>query len=415
MATIPRGIQVVQWRNADKKKQQRYRVRINKKSYQCDKLFDTLDEAIKHLADSKSLAGVVKIREYDKEAEQQRKAISDFLSSPPFEVFVKAYIEKYIDVKDDGTELKKRNVQSDKSRLTSILNTEVEYVSNEFKNLPFVMKAGMSKRLRMLKEFKLEEIDDVVITNFIYARLNPPPEKKKPALSTVKRDVDTLSGIFTKIRHIDKSAYLTKLKGDNPCSTADLTLLKGWDVPRKKRIKPELEEVILKALKEFPNKEMLLIFCLAMTTGMRRSELLMLKWTQIDFAEKKIFLTVTKSNKPREVSLTDEAIEVINNIPKKDERLFHYTIDGMNCNWQKIKNRSGFKGVRWHDTRREFISKMLQMCSSSIVVADMIGMDDINHFEKHYAEDEVGLNTQAQLMKSVGHDRKSTTKGYFTK
>jgi len=100
---------------------------------------------------------------------------------------------------------------------------------------------------------------------------------------------------------------------------------------------------------------------------------------------------------------------------KKDEYLFHYTIDGFNSNWQRIKKKHDFQEVRLHDTRREFISNMLQKVSgSSIVVADMIGMSDINHFDKSYSE-ELGLDSQSKIMKSVGHSRKSTTKGYFTK
>jgi integrase len=126
-----------------------------------------------------------------------------------------------------------------------------------------------------------------------------------------------LSGIFTKIRFIDKNAYLTKLKGDNPCSTADISLLKGWNKQIKARIKPEVEEVIIKALKEFENREMLLIFALAMTTGMRRSELLSLKWSQINFSENKIDLSRTKNGNSREVVLNDDAKEVIRAIPKK--------------------------------------------------------------------------------------------------
>lgn len=413
MASIPRGIQVVSWKNAtSKQKQQRYRIRINRKNFQCDKLFENLEEAIEFLNSTKNQSGINKLNDLTHEEQSRANAISEFLTSPPFLFYVNSYFEKYVLIKDDGTDLKKRNLSSDISRLNKIINREVEYNSKISKSFSLAMKIGFSTNTKPLKDFKLEEIDDVVITNYIRSRL---AETKKPSLGTVKREVDMLSGVFTKIRYLDKQAYLTKLNGQNPCATADLSLLKGWDNPIKQRIKPELEKVIIKALRQHKNKEMLLIFTLAITTGMRRSEILSLTWDKVFLEENKILLTKTKSGRKREVVLTEDAKEVIKNIPKIDERLFHYTIDGYNTNWQRLKRKHGFSEVRMHDTRREFISKMLQMCSSSIVVADMISMSDINYFDKHYSEEDTNLNTQDKIIKSVGHARKSTTKGYFTK
>jgi len=442
MAQIPRGIQLVEWKNKhDKTKQIRYRVRVQRKDYQCDELFEDLEKAIAHLNNTKSKVAIVKMKEYDKEKEAEAKAISSFLSSPPFSFFVQKYIEKYIDSKDDGTELKKRNIQSDKSRINSILDVKIEYIEKKFQRLPTIIKSGLSHSKKRLRDFKLEEIDDVVITNYIHSRMTPlapldyesleklelnkkqkialarhkkiSSSKKLPAKSTIKREVDTLSIIFNKIRYIDKTVWIEKLKGDNPCATADLTLIKHYDKSRKARIEKDLENKILKALKEFDNKEMLLIFALAMTTGMRRSEILSLKFSQINEKASRIELSKTKSGQERSVFLTEEAKAVIKSIPRKDENLFHYKIDGFNSNWQRSKKKHHFREVQLHDTRREFISKMLEAVGSSIVVSDMIAMSDINHFEKKYSHNEIGLSSQSQVMSSAGHTRKETTKRYF--
>jgi integrase len=414
MAVIPKGIFQVTWKNKNSKtKQVKYQVKVTIKGIKYNKLCDTLKEAEEHLSNLRSPAGIVKVREYDEKLQTERKAVKDFLDSPPFSIYVKNYIKKYIEIKDDGTDLKKRNIQSDISRITRIIDREVEYTNKMFGNLSIVLTNAMKAPKKKLSQFKLEEIDDVVITNYIRMRLDK-NQVKIPAKSTVKREVDTLSGIFTKIRFLDKHAFLTKLKGDNPCHTADISLLAGFHNPIKQRIKEDKQEVILKELSQFPNKEMLYIFSLALTTGMRRSEIISLEWQQVKLEDKKIILKKTKSNQVREVTLTEDAIAVLGTIPKNDDKLFHYTLDGFNSNWQRIKKRGGFKEVRLHDTRREFISSMLQLCSSSIVVADMIGMSDINHFDKSY-NDETNLDSQQGIMKSIGHNRKSTTKGYFTK
>jgi integrase len=445
MAELRKGITQVEWKNKDTKRTQvRYRVRVMKSGIKYDQLFDTIKEAEDYLNDLRSTAGIAKRIEYDEKKLAEQKAVADFLSSPPFSTYVNKYIEKYIKPKNDGTELKQKNESSEMSRLKTILETEVDFVNKDFQSFSFVVKDGLKNSKKKIKDFKLEEIDDVIITNYIHSRMKSIPvidfekfekldlnheqrkslaiqkamykKKKIPSVATVKREVDTLQGIFTKIRYIDKNAYITKLKAENPCATADLTLLKGWQKPRKVRIKPELEELIVKELKEFENPEMLLIFALAMTTGMRRSEILFLKWSQINYSEGIFELTKTKNGQDRSALLTDDAREVLKAIPKKDDRLFHYTIDGYNTMWQKFKKKNEvFENVNFHDTRREFISKVLKLCGSTIVVADSIGMTDIRHFEKSYVDEGKTLSTQDGVMQSIGHLNKRTTQGYFTK
>jgi hypothetical protein len=46
MATVPRGILEVKWKNStSKEKQIKYRVRISRKNLKADEYFDTLEEA----------------------------------------------------------------------------------------------------------------------------------------------------------------------------------------------------------------------------------------------------------------------------------------------------------------------------------------------------------------------------------
>ncbi|MCU6498207.1 site-specific integrase [Rugamonas sp. A1-17] len=420
MATIPRGVQEISWKNKHTKGTQiRYRVRVNRKkdNIKVDELFDTLKDAIDFLNDTKSKKGIVKIIELTEQEKEENRKMNEFINSPPFSYYVDTYIKSYINIKDDGSELKKRNIKSDTSRIKTILNTELEHVPDVFSNLPTMLLTASKNQFkkRQLKSFKLEEIDDVVITNYIKERLRAEEGKKIPSLGTVKREVDTLSVIFNKIRYIDKKAFKEKLHGMNPCATYDRSLLEGFDVRIKQRIKPELEDKIIETLKAFENKEMLLIFGLAMATGMRRSELLRIKWEDIDKENRivKLYNTKGRKLKGRDVHLNDAAISVIETIPKIDDKLFHYTIDGFAANWTKIKKRSGFKEVRWHDTRREFVTKVLLSLKSSIVITEMLGMKDVKHFEKSYMEEESNLESQKGLMKSIGNEDVKVTKGYF--
>ena len=59
--TLPRGIQLVQWKNQDKTKSVKYRVRIIRKDFKTDKLFNDLTEAKEYLFNSKTKDGIQSI------------------------------------------------------------------------------------------------------------------------------------------------------------------------------------------------------------------------------------------------------------------------------------------------------------------------------------------------------------------
>ena len=72
MAKLSRGIQVIKWRNDDNSRTTRYRIRIRRKGFEIDKVFDTLEEAEKFLPETRSEAGRKQISE--KEAQLTKLA-----------------------------------------------------------------------------------------------------------------------------------------------------------------------------------------------------------------------------------------------------------------------------------------------------------------------------------------------------
>ena len=70
----------------------------------------------------------------------------------------------------------------------------------------------------------------------------------------------------------------------NPFALADKTLVKGGERRRRRIISAAKEVALLVALRACRNIEMPLIFAVALSTGMRRAEVLGLLWSQIDLA-----------------------------------------------------------------------------------------------------------------------------------
>ena len=131
MATsIPRGIQAVVWKNKDKSTSVRYRVRIKRKDYKEDRLFDTLEEAKEFLQLSKSKIGREQIFLKTEKETQEQKFIQEYFSQPPLIEYVKMYLQKYINTLPAETDLERRRRDNNKSFLKAcfISNKTVKYL-----------------------------------------------------------------------------------------------------------------------------------------------------------------------------------------------------------------------------------------------------------------------------------------------
>ena len=98
------------------------------------------------------------------------------------------------------------------------------------------------------------------------------------------------------------------------CGWLDLNPMMGFDKrsvpeppPRSRFLSQQEFRQLHDAAK--PHLRPLLVF--AVNTGMRLEELLSLKWDQVDLDRREVRLTVTKSNRPRVVPLSDSAVAAI--------------------------------------------------------------------------------------------------------
>ena len=101
----------------------------------------------------------------------------------------------------------------------------------------------------------------------------------------------------------------------------------------------------------------------AIHTAMRRGELLRITWDMVHLDKKFITLPpeITKTNKVRNVPLQPHAIEILRKLPRSlDGRVFPIRIKNFERSWTKICRRAGIKGLRWHDLKREAVSRLFE-------------------------------------------------------
>jgi len=145
---------------------------------------------------------------------------------------------------------------------------------------------------------------------------------------------------------------------------------------------------------------------LAADTGLRRGELLGLQWRDIDFARSVLVVRHSKNKRPREVPLTDRARAVVGDlraargpVPLVGEDPMFTELAGRHPNWgplsvslgfRKAAKKAGFTGLRFHDLRHAFCSRLAQLGVPLSTVAILAGHSSLtvtNRYARHVPKD----------------------------
>jgi integrase len=120
---------------------------------------------------------------------------------------------------------------------------------------------------------------------------------------------------------------------------------------------------------------------LSMNTGLRRGELLALRWDSINFGGR--ILTVeggtSKSRQTRHVALNDEAMGALNRWREQTHggrRVFEIST-GFKTAWAKLLKRANITAFRWHDLRHHFASRLVQAGVPLNTVRDLLGHSSV--------------------------------------
>jgi integrase len=115
----------------------------------------------------------------------------------------------------------------------------------------------------------------------------------------------------------------------------------------------------------------------SMNTGMRRGELLSLRWSAIDLKGKQLTIegSTAKNQQTRHIPLNAEALEVLKRWKAQapdSERVF--PIDtGFKTAWAPLLERARITNFRWHDLRHHFGSRLVQAGVPLNTVRELLG------------------------------------------
>jgi excisionase family DNA binding protein len=227
------------------------------------------------------------------------------------------------------------------------------------------------QRLRELekyfKDIYLDEVTPLMVQKCLAWRL-----KKGNAKSTANRYLALLKKMFNLA--IDEG-YLES----NPASKVRLFSERDR---LKERILTEDEETRLLAA-SYPTLRS--IIRVALNTGMRLGEILTLRWDQVDFNGMKLTVLKTKSGKPRTIPLNEALYGELLALRSADGRspfvfpnpntaLPLTTVD---TSFRAACQRAGISGLRFHDLRHTFGSRLVEKGVDIETVRSLLGHSSI--------------------------------------
>ena len=208
--------------------------------------------------------------------------------------------------------------------------------------------------------------------------------QRKPA--SVNRELATLSRVFS-------LAIDNGIIESNPCKKVKKL---REDNQRRRYLTPEEEERLMLALigKRAHLKPLVQ---LAIHTGMRRGEILGLRWQNVDFARGVIHVTKTKTNRDRDVPLNSEARQFLLDVYKEtsdEEFVFVNPKTGLNLTdvkkgFNSACREAGIIDFKFHDLRHTAGTRLADTGADAFAIAEVLGHTSLQMTKRYtHATDE---------------------------
>lgn len=150
---------------------------------------------------------------------------------------------------------------------------------------------------------------------------------------------------------------------------------------RDRRLTTTEIKQLLAALAE--TDEMVPIVQLAIETGMRRSELLAMQWSNVDIKNRFVLLPDTKNGDSRAVPLSKRAIELLEQLPRTAKQVFSTKPDSVSQAFNRACKRVGITDLRFHDLRHEATSRLFEKGLNTMEVSAVTGHKTLSMLKRY--------------------------------
>lgn len=198
---------------------------------------------------------------------------------------------------------------------------------------------------------------------------------KEVAPATVVRELNTVSHAIDVARR-EWGVHLR----ENPCK-----LVRRPKTPRgrSRRLRDDEETRLLEAADAGRSRLMKPIIILALETGMRRGEIVGLRWECVDLKRRIAHIPVTKNDSPRDVPLSVRATSTLKALARTDMRVFPCSGHSVQQAWEHLRRRAGVPDLKFHDLRHEAVSRLFERGLNVLEVSAISGHKELRMLARY--------------------------------
>lgn len=179
-----------------------------------------------------------------------------------------------------------------------------------------------------------------------------------------------LNGELRLIKHMFSKAIEWGKAKENPART--VKVLKG-EVKRVRFLTlAEIQSLLSNCMEHLRP-----IVTVALHTGMRKSEILTLKWDGVNFEQGIITLLDTKNHERRDIPINETVKTILREITRRGDYVFSQEngkrFSSLQHSFETAKKKSGIEDFHFHDLRHCFASHLIMAGEDLNTVAELLG------------------------------------------
>ena len=203
----------------------------------------------------------------------------------------------------------------------------------------------------------------------------------KPQIQKLHEKISIENGIYQANRTLErlKSMYNRAIEwgweGSNPCNG----IKKNKEVKRDRFLRPDELPRFFKALQEEQNEVARNYIWMLLLTGARKTNVLAMRWDEIDFELQMWRIPDTKNGEPVNIPLTSLAMQLLKSINHESEWVFPSSssqyghLQDPKKAWKRILTQAEIENLRIHDIRRTLGSYQAITGASLHIIGKSLG------------------------------------------
>jgi integrase len=160
---------------------------------------------------------------------------------------------------------------------------------------------------------------------------------------------------------------------------------------RLRFLSDEERQLLLNECKQSKNSHLYHIVLIALATGMRRGEILNLKWSDIDLEKDRIVLHETKNGEKRVVPVTPLLKEIFNRILEHSQKIDTFVFSNKHGNgpvdirtaWQEALERTQISDFRFHDLRHSCAERLITSGATLSEISEVLGHKTLSMVKRY--------------------------------